>query len=70
MDATNLRHMTSAHQDALAQLDLATVAVQAAGLGRVSPAIQKDIADLLTVQDRVSRRLTALAGLMAQVDLD
>lgn len=67
MDAKNLRHIASAHETALAQIDLAAVAVQATGQGRVSPSLQKDLADLIAVQDRLTARLKALRGIEAQV---
>lgn len=67
MDAKNLRHIASATEAALAQVDLATVAVQATGQGRVSPSLQKDLSDLMDVHARLSQRLIALRGLEAQV---
>jgi hypothetical protein len=67
MDAKNLRHIAAAHETAIAQLDLAAVAVQATGLGSVSPSLQKDLHDLIDLQDRMSRRLKALTSVVAQV---
>lgn len=68
MDATRLRHIASATETALAQLDLAAVAVQATGCGRVPPCLQKDLRDLAEVHDRLSRRLKALRGVQAQIE--
>jgi hypothetical protein len=67
MDATRLRHAASATETALAQIELAAVAVQATGQGRVPQPLQKDIADLMDVHARLSRRLVALRGVEAQV---
>lgn len=67
MDATNLRHIASAHETALAQIDLAAVAVQATGQGHMSACLQKDVADLMDVHARLTRRLIVLRGIEAQV---
>lgn len=67
MDATKLRHIASATEDALTQLDLAAVAIQATGQGVVSPSLQNDLTALLDVRDRLTRRLKALRGVQAQV---
>lgn len=60
MDATNLRAIANATETALAQLDLATVAVQATGRGSFPPSLQKDIADLQAVHERLQARLVNL----------
>lgn len=61
MKTTNVKRIANAHQDALAQLDLATTAVQATGMGQITPSLRNDLEDLLAVQRRLQDRLTRLA---------
>ncbi len=65
MDAQNMPSILAAHVDALTQLSLATIALQATGRGTMSPSLQKDINDLMTVSHRVEARLSSLADAMA-----
>lgn len=68
MDQRNISRCANAHETALAQIDLATIALQATGEGRTSPLLRKDLQDLIAVSQRVGMRLKMLRGLQVEME--
>lgn len=57
MDALTIARRASAMNDALTALETAMLAVQASDLGKLSPALRRDIETLQAMHDRMSEQL-------------